>query len=103
MLTDVAIQAKADAKTCGLRLEDAQKDSDAFVVELHACQAALAAIPPCPPKPPATRFVIGYATGVVSTVALLSAILAPLPDTARLALGGVGLAGLGGGVVLVLP
>ena len=102
-LTDACVQARADAKTCGLRLADAGKDAEALTVELGACRAALAAVPPPPPPPSATRPLVGYGVGVASTVALLTAILAPLPDTARLALGGAGLVGLGGGVVLVLP
>jgi len=103
LLTDSCVQAKADAKSCALRLEDSAKDVAAREVELHACQAALAAVPPPPPPRSATRPIIGYGTGVASTVLLLPAILAPLPDAARLPLGGVGLVGLGGGVVLVLP
>lgn len=103
LLTDSCVQSKADAKACGLRLEDSVKDVEAREVEMRACQAALAAVPPLKPPPSATKPLIGYGTGVASTVLLLTAILAPLPDAARLTLGGVGLVGLGGGVVLVLP
>jgi len=103
VLTDSCVQAKADAKTCSLRLADAAKDAEAMQVELGACQAALAAVPPPPPPPSATKPLIGYGVGIASTVLLLTSILAPLPDTARLAVGGAGLIGLGAGVVFVLP
>jgi hypothetical protein len=36
-------------------------------------------------------------------VLLLTSLVAPIPDAARFALGGVGVVGLGGGVILVLP
>ena len=102
-LTDSCVQARADAKSCALRSADAAKDAEVVVAELGACRAALAAVPPPPPPPSATRPLVGYGVGVASTVALLTALLAPLPDSARLALGGAGLVGLGSGVVLVLP
>lgn len=105
-LTDAAVKARAEAATCTLRLEDTAKDVGARETALFACEAALAAIPPCPPPPEkakATRFVVGYAAGIVATVAILTGALAPLPDAARLTLGGAGLAGLAGGIVLVLP
>lgn len=102
-LTDAAVKARAEAATCTLRLEDTAKDVGARETALHACEAALAAVPRPPEKPKATRFIVGYAAGVASTVALLTGALAPLPDAARLTLGGAGLVGLAGGVVLVLP
>jgi hypothetical protein len=102
-LTDAAVKARAEAATCKLRLEDTAKDVGARETAIHACEAALAAIPPPPEKPKATRFVAGYAVGIASTVAILAGALAPLPDAARLTLGGAGLVGLAGGIVLVLP
>lgn len=103
VLTDSCVQYRADAKACGLRLDDALKDVAAREVELHACQAALAAVPPPPPPPSAIRPLAGYAVGVVSTVAMLVGVVADIPTGARLTLAGVGLVGLAGGAVLVLP
>lgn len=102
-LTDACTQFKADAKTCSLRLEDARKDIEATGFKLGACQAALAAVPPLEPPRSATRQLLGYGTGIASTVILLTALVAPLPGAAKFTLGGVAVVGLGGGVILVLP
>lgn len=103
LLTDSCTQFKADAKARALRLEDAKKDITAAEFKLGACQAALAAVPPPEPPRSATRQLLGYGTGIAATVVLLTALVAPLPDAARFALGGVAVVGLGGGVILVLP
>jgi hypothetical protein len=102
LLVKEAIKARADAKACGVQLADAQDEGKAVEAKFVACEAALATIPPCPPPPSLTRPLAGYGVGVLSTALMLAGILAPLPDQARLALGGAGLAGLAGGVVLVV-
>lgn len=103
LLTDSCTQFKADAKTCALRLEDAKKDIAATEFKLGACQAALAAVPPPEPPRSATRQLSGYGIGIASTALVLSSVLLPVPNAARFALVGVGVVGLGGGVILVLP
>lgn len=102
LLVKEAIKARADAKACGVQLADAQDEGKAFEAKVVACEAALATIPPCPPPPSLVRPLAGYGVGVLSTALMLAGILAPLPDQARLAMGGVGLAGLAGGAVLVV-
>lgn len=103
VLTDSCVQARANAQACALRLADSLKDTLATEAELHACQAALAAVPPSEPPRSTLRPLLGYGAGVVSSVLLITSLIAPLPDAARLTLGGVGLAGLTGGVILVVP
>ena len=102
LLVKEAIKARADAKACGVQLADSQDEGKAFEAKLVSCEATLATIQPCPPPPSLTRPLAGYGVGVLSTALLLAGILAPLPDSARLTVGGVGLAGLAGGVVLVV-
>lgn len=97
-----AIEARAAADACQVRLTDAQAEAQAFSDRFVACQAELkTCVPPAPP-PSMVRPLLGYSAGVVSTVLLVTGLVAPLPDSARLALGGVGLAGLAGGLVLVV-
>ena len=102
LLVKEAIKARADAKACGVQLADAQDEGKALEARFVSCEATLATIPPCPPPPSLTRPLVGYGVGVLSTALMLAGILAPLPDEARLAIGGAGLAGLAGGVVLVV-
>lgn len=72
-------------------------------VELAACRAALAAVPPpLPPKSP-VKPVLGVGAAVLSTVLLSVSLAADLPESFRLPLAGVGLAGIGGAVFLVWP
>ena len=103
LLTREAILARGEVKTCGIKLNECKASVAAREVAVEACEAKLAAIPPLPPPPSVKRPIIGYSIGVASTALMLIGIVAPLPDAARLTLGGVGLAGIAGGVVLVLP
>ena len=102
-LTDLVVEHRARADKCELRLVDALADTKDVEVELHACRAALAAVPPpAPPKSP-VKPLLGVGAAVVGTVLLSVSLAADLPETFRLPLAGVGLVGIGGAVVLVWP
>ena len=102
-LTNLVVEHRARADKCELRLVDAKKDTEDMVAALHACEAALAAVPP--PEPPRSpmRPLIGYALGVVGASALTVALLASVDATPRAVIGTLGLASVAGGAVLVLP
>lgn len=102
-LTDLVVEHRARADKCELRLVDAKKDTEDMVVALHACQAALAAVPPCPPPKSPIKPLLGVAAAVAGTVLLSVGLVADVPDSVRLPLAGVGLAGIGGSIVLVWP
>lgn len=103
VLTDLVVQHRSRADKCELQLKDAQADTADMTTALHACQAALAAVPPPKPPPSATKPLLGYAAGVVGTMALVVALAVDMPPTARAVVGATGIAGLGVGVVLVVP
>ena len=102
-LTDIIIQTKARADKCDLRLTDSTKDSDRLIVEMDACHAALAAIPPLPPKPTAMRPLTGYALGVLGTISLAGVAVMDMPSGVRFPVMLLGFGMLGTGAVLVLP
>lgn len=102
-LTDLVVQHRSRADKCELRLVDALADTKDVETELHACRAALAAVPPpAPPKSP-VKPLLGVGAAVVGSVLLSVSLAADLPETFRLPLAGVGLVGIGGAVVLVWP
>jgi hypothetical protein len=102
LLTREAILARGEAKTCGIKLNECHASVGARDAAVEACEAKLAIIPPPEPPRSLVRPLSGYGVGVVSTLLLVTGIVAPLPDGARYALGGVGLVGLAGGAVLVV-
>lgn len=102
-LTDIIIQTKARADKCDLRLTDSVNDADRLIVELDACHAALAAIPPPPPRPTATKPLTGYALGVLGTVSLAGLAVMDVPAGVRFPVMLLGFGMLGAGAVLVLP
>lgn len=102
-LTDVAVQAKADAQSCEVRLEASRATAKTLDEGLAACRAALAAVPPCPPRPNAKVVLGGYGLGVFGALALAAGFVAPVPDGARLGLGLAGVGLVAGGAVLVWP
>lgn len=102
-LTDLAVQAKADAKSCEVRLDASRAGGKTLEEAVEACRAALAAVPPCPPLPSAKVVLGGYGMGVVGALTLAAGFVLPVPDAARM---GLGLAGVGlvvGGAVLAWP
>lgn len=102
-LTDLVVEHRARADKCELRLVDALADTKDVEVELHACQAAMAAVKPCPPLKSPIRPLLGVAAAVAGTVLLSAGLVADVPSSVRLPLAGVGLAGIGGAIVLVWP
>lgn len=60
-------------------------------------------LPPVAPPPSAGRPLLGLGTGVVSTLLLVTAVLAPLPTEIRGTLGTLALSGYTASVYLVLP
>lgn len=102
-LTDLVVEHRARADKCELRLADAKKDTEDMVAALHACEAALAAVPPCPPPKSPVRPMLGVAAAVAGTVLLSAGLVADVPGSARLSLAGAGLVGIGGSIVLVWP
>lgn len=104
MLTREALLARGEQRSCAIKLAEEQAKVTARETALQACEASLAAVKPCPPPvvPSLVRPLAGYGVGVVSTLLLVTGLVAPLPDAARYALGGAGLVGLAGGVVLVV-
>lgn len=102
-LTDLVVQHRSRADKCELRLVDALADTKDVETELHACRAALAAVPPpAPPKSP-VKPLLGVGAAVAGAVLLSVSLAADLPESFRLPLAGVGLVGIGGAVVLVWP
>lgn len=102
LLLDGLATYRADLKICTLRGEQLQSDLNACNAKV-AEQSALLPCPVPPPPPDATRFAGGYALGILSAVAIASAVGFPLPAPVRMGLGLGGMAGLGFGMVLVLP
>lgn len=102
-LTDLVVEHRARADKCEIRLVDALADAKDIEVELHACQAALVAVPPCPPKKSPVRPMLGVAAAVAGTVLLSAGLMADVPGSVRLPLAGIGLVGIGGAIVLVWP
>lgn len=102
LLTREAILARGEAKTCAIKLNECQASVSARDAAVEACEAKLASIPPPEPPRSLVRPLAGYGVGVAATVLLITGIVAPLPDAARYTLGGVGLAGLAGGAVLIV-
>jgi hypothetical protein len=102
LLTREAILARGEVKTCSIKLNESHASIAARDVAIEACEAKFAALPPPPEPPSLMKPLVGYGVGVASTVLLLVGILVPVPDQARLAIGAAGLAGLAGGVVLVV-
>lgn len=102
LLTREAILARGEAKTCGIKLNECGASVSARDAAVEACEAKLATIPPPEPPRSLVRPLSGYGVGVVSAILVVTGIVAPLPDAARYTLGGVGLAGLAGGAVLVV-
>jgi hypothetical protein len=102
LLTREAILARGEAKTCGIKLNECKASIEAREVAVQACEAKLASIPPPEPPRSLVRPLSGYGVGVLSAVLLVTGIAAPLPEAARISLGGVGLIGLAGGAVLVV-
>jgi hypothetical protein len=102
LLTREAILARGEAKTCGIRLNECKASVAARDAAVEACEAKLASIPPPEPPRSLVRPLSGYGVGVVSAIVVVTSLVAPIPDAARYALGGVGLVGLAGGAVLVV-
>lgn len=104
LLTREAILARGEQKTCALRLGEADAKVSARETAIQACEATLAAVKPCDPPVvrSLTKPLVGYGIGVISTVLMVTGLVAPLPDAVRYAVGGAGLVGLAGGVVLVV-
>lgn len=102
LLTREAILARGEAKTCGIKLGECAASVGARDAAVEACEAKLASIPPPEPPRSLVRPLSGYGVGVVSAVLVVTSLVAPVPDAVRYALGGVGLAGLAGGAVLVV-
>lgn len=102
LLVDGLSTYRAELKICTLQNEQLRLD-------LNACNAKVAELSaqlpcPVPPAPPAPgRFIGGYALGILSAVAIASAVGFPLPAPVRMGLGLGGMAGIGFGMVLVLP
>lgn len=102
-LTDRCTQAKADAKVCALRLDDAGKEVAAWRAQLEACQIALASVPPLEPPRSAVMPLVGYSLGVVGVAVGAMAFGLPFDAAPRALLGTLGLSAVLGGAVLVLP
>jgi hypothetical protein len=102
LLTREAILARGEAKTCAIRLIEAQTAAQNRNDLLLSCEAQLASIPPCPPPPGLKKPLTAYAVGVVSAVLLVGGVALPAPDAVRYALSGVGLAGVAAGVVVLV-
>lgn len=102
LLVKEALSARGEAKACAIKLDECAAKVEYREHGLAACEAALAAVPPAPPPRSLVRPLSGYGVGVVSSVLLISGIVAPLPEAARILLGGAGLIGLAGGAVLVI-
>jgi hypothetical protein len=100
VLTDLAVQHKARADKCEIRLDAATKDVAETSALLQTCRDFVALIPP--PKSPLMPL-LGLGAGVVGSLLISSGFVAPVPDSGRLAMAGVGLALIGGGVILVWP
>ena len=102
LLTREAILARGEAKTCAIKLNECHASVSARDAAVEACEARLASIPPPEPPRSLVRPLSGYGVGVLSTVLLITGVVAPLPDAVRYTLGGAGLVGLAGGAVLVV-
>lgn len=102
-LTEVAIQAKADAKSCEVRLEAARDAGKTLEESVEACRGALAAVKPCPPLPNAKVVLGGYGLGVFGALAMAAGAVLPIPDAARMALGLSGIGLVAAGAVVVWP
>lgn len=100
MLTDLAVQHKARADKCELRLADGSKSLQETSALLQKCQEIVDAIPPR--KSPLMPL-LGLGAGVVGSLLISTGLIAPVADSARLPMAGIGLALIGGGVVLVWP
>lgn len=97
------VQHKARADKCELRLADSMGQIGAVEVELHACQAALAAVPPPKPPPSPVWPLVGLASGVVGSLLLTGSIVADVPSMVRFPMLLVGVGGIAGGMVMVWP
>lgn len=102
LLTREAILARGEAKTCSIKLNEAQSAVESRSVMLAQCETALASIPPCPPPPGIKKPLVAYSIGVVSTAVVLASVIVPVPDAVKITAGVVGLAGLAGGVVVLV-
>lgn len=107
-LVRATLDAKAAAKTCGVQLDAMTRERDDTVAGMSAMQKkledVLATPPPPPPKPSALRPAVGFALGVVGTVAVAVApVLTEASLGARMGLGAGGVVAIGTGLWLVLP
>lgn len=103
ILTSLVIQHRARADKCELNLGDAVKTHQEVDALLSQCQASLATIPPCPPPKSPTMALLGLGAGVLGSLLVSGAFVAPVPDGARFPVALVGMGLIGGGVVLVWP
>ncbi len=96
----------ADAKACAVRLDAMTHERDDVAAGMAAMQKKLEDVLATPPPPPpsALRPAVGFALGVVGTVAVaIAPVLTEASVGARMGLGGLGVAAIGTGLWLVLP
>ena len=101
LFMDALSTYRAEVKICGLQRDQLRLDLAACSKKVEELSAKL----PCPElkKPDPAKAVWGYALGVISAASVAAAAILPVPVEARAGLAVGGLAGLGLGVVLVLP
>jgi hypothetical protein len=103
VLTDLVIQHRARADKCEIKMGDAVKTQQETDALLAQCQTSLTTIPPCPPPRSPLMPLLGLGAGVLGSLLISGAFVAPVPDGARFPVALVGMGLIGGGVVLVWP
>lgn len=103
VLTDQLVQHKARADKCELRLVENLKSLDENLAMLRSCQAVLADVKPCPPPKSPLLPMLGLGAGVLGSMLVVGGVVADVPASARFPMLLIGVAGIGGGAVLVWP
>ena len=98
-LKDTCMGAKGDFKVCTYKLGDMTKDAHELALHVQLLEAELANVPRASPR----RALLGYGVTVASTALLTSLLFTHFTASSTLAVGGIGLAGVGTGLFLVLP
>lgn len=102
LLVNELVKCEGEREILRLQLKQLQLDLDLCRKDAGKWPAACPVPMPPPPKDPFWP-VLGYVGGVLGTLALASALVLPLPETARWSLGAAGAASISLGVVVVLP